>query len=264
MALEVEDLVVPSGQARGRRTTLRGTVSPGVEAGCLLLTTDRGVFQLLGPALAQLRPGMTVEVDGAPDDQLETVPLSDGGPGFVDAMAAAVGGSGPSGRPVYPRAGGRATGNAGGALGDRKGRRFLAPGPVAVSALDGRRSRPCRLARSGRARRRPGSMPPAASLSSLSMVGGADRAGWCRHAGRGGAQHLPLGVGWVSQRAGWVSHQRYVNSPCSVRTSTSFPGWARSSTRPTTLASIAQARATARQSATWRSGTAASRRWPML
>jgi glycerate kinase len=29
----------------------------------------------------------------APDDQLETVPLSDGGPGFVDAMAAAVGGS---------------------------------------------------------------------------------------------------------------------------------------------------------------------------
>ena len=109
-----------------------------------------------------------------------------------------------------------------------------------------------------------GSLLRAASWSALSMVGGADRAGWCRHAGRGGAQHLPLGVGWVSQRAGWVSHQRYVNSPCSVRTSTSFPGWARSSTRPTTLASIAQARATARQSATWRSGTAASRRWPML
>ena len=69
---EIEDLPVPSAPGKGRLTTLRGTVSPGVERGCLLLTTDRGVFQLLGPARAHLRPGMTVEVDGAPDDQLLT------------------------------------------------------------------------------------------------------------------------------------------------------------------------------------------------
>jgi hypothetical protein len=82
---EIEDLPVPSGPGKGRLTTLRGTVSPGVERGCLLLTTDRGVFQLLGAARAQLRPGMTVEVDGAPDDQLSTT-CQQGTPFLVAAV----------------------------------------------------------------------------------------------------------------------------------------------------------------------------------
>ena len=82
---EIEDLPVPSAPGRGPLTTLRGTVSPGVEVGCLLLSTDRGVFQLLGPARAQLRPGMTVEVDGAPDDQLSTT-CQQGTPFLVTAV----------------------------------------------------------------------------------------------------------------------------------------------------------------------------------
>lgn len=45
-------------------TVLRGTVRAGVEAGCLVLATDRGRFLLLGGDEAVLRAGAEVVVEG--------------------------------------------------------------------------------------------------------------------------------------------------------------------------------------------------------
>ncbi|TQM79260.1 hypothetical protein FHX81_1563 [Saccharothrix saharensis] len=46
-------------------TVLRGTVQAGVEAGCLVLATDRGRFLLLGGDPTVLREGAEVVVEGA-------------------------------------------------------------------------------------------------------------------------------------------------------------------------------------------------------
>jgi hypothetical protein len=70
----VEDLPgpLPMPSRKGSVRTLSGTVSDGVEAGCLVLTTDEGLFQLLGPGRAGLRAGMRVAVDGAVKSDLAT------------------------------------------------------------------------------------------------------------------------------------------------------------------------------------------------
>jgi hypothetical protein len=68
-----EDLPVTTPPAgRGRFMTIRGTIQPGVEPGCLILPTDEGSFQLVGPPAAGLKAGMTVEVSGAPDETIAT------------------------------------------------------------------------------------------------------------------------------------------------------------------------------------------------
>jgi hypothetical protein len=68
-----EDLPVTTPPAgKGRFMTIRGTIQPGVEPGCLILSTDNEVFQLVGPPTANLKAGMTVEVSGAPDKTLVT------------------------------------------------------------------------------------------------------------------------------------------------------------------------------------------------
>ena len=60
-----------------------------------------------GQAAAAIRDGWLAT---APDDELELVPLSDGGPGFLDVLSPALGGdiesvsvTGPSGDPVQAR-----------------------------------------------------------------------------------------------------------------------------------------------------------------
>ena len=66
--------------------TLRGTVSPGVEAGCTILTAGDRVYELQGPAVANLRHGavavhgytveglMTICQQGTPFRVLEVLP----------------------------------------------------------------------------------------------------------------------------------------------------------------------------------------------
>ncbi len=66
------DLPATPSAGRGRFMTIRGTIEPGVEAGCLILTTSHGVYLLVGPQTAGLTAGMTVEVKGAPDDTVAT------------------------------------------------------------------------------------------------------------------------------------------------------------------------------------------------
>jgi hypothetical protein len=69
-----EDLPVTTPPAgSGRFMTIRGTIQPGVEPGCLILSTDKGVFQLVGPPTAGLKAGMSVEVSGAPDKTIVTI-----------------------------------------------------------------------------------------------------------------------------------------------------------------------------------------------
>ncbi len=70
----VEDLPgpLPMPTRKGSTRTLTGMVSDGVEAGCLVLTTDEGLFQLLGPGRVGLRAGMRVAVDGAVQTDLAT------------------------------------------------------------------------------------------------------------------------------------------------------------------------------------------------
>ena len=59
-----EDLtLVPSGKP-GTRLTLRGTVSPGVEAGCHLLTAGGTTYQLIWNG-GEIVDGQRVEVFGA-------------------------------------------------------------------------------------------------------------------------------------------------------------------------------------------------------
>jgi hypothetical protein len=62
----------PRPAGRGQLRTIRGTIQPGVESGCLILSTDEGVFQLVGAPTAGLKAGMTVEVSGTPDDTIVT------------------------------------------------------------------------------------------------------------------------------------------------------------------------------------------------
>lgn len=52
----------------GDVVTLRGTVTEGVEAGCLVLTSGGVVYTLTGPSVRELRPGQEVEVDGRVDE----------------------------------------------------------------------------------------------------------------------------------------------------------------------------------------------------
>ena len=67
-----EDLTVsPSPGAAGTRR-LQGTVSTGVEAGCLLLTAPDGVYLLVGGDRGLLRAGETVVVTGVVDRHLVT------------------------------------------------------------------------------------------------------------------------------------------------------------------------------------------------
>jgi len=68
-----EDLGLTTPPAgRGRFRTIRGTIRPGVEAGCLILSTAEGTFLLVGPRTGGLKAGMTVEVSGAPDETIAT------------------------------------------------------------------------------------------------------------------------------------------------------------------------------------------------
>jgi hypothetical protein len=70
----VEDLPgpLPMPSRKGSARTLSGTVTDGVEVGCLMLTTDSGLFQLVGPGRAGLRAGMRVTVEGAVQTDLAT------------------------------------------------------------------------------------------------------------------------------------------------------------------------------------------------
>lgn len=47
--------------------TLTGTVSAGVESGCLLLDSGGVTYQLHGAAVADLKPGDKVRVEGQVD-----------------------------------------------------------------------------------------------------------------------------------------------------------------------------------------------------
>lgn len=62
----------PSRRASGALRTLTGTVVPGVESGCLLLSTAQGAYLLVGGDRAVLRAGATVTVQGRPDPTLLT------------------------------------------------------------------------------------------------------------------------------------------------------------------------------------------------
>jgi hypothetical protein len=69
-----ESPTLPS-SGRGRLMTVTGTVSAGVEAGCLLLTPDGASTQqalLLIGAVAGIKPGQRVTVRGAPLDHAVT------------------------------------------------------------------------------------------------------------------------------------------------------------------------------------------------
>ena len=59
-----EDLPSPSTTPRRKLHTVTGTVSEGVERGCLLLTSGDGVYLLLGGDPALTRPGRRVTVVG--------------------------------------------------------------------------------------------------------------------------------------------------------------------------------------------------------
>ncbi|MFI9012319.1 hypothetical protein ACIGNX_34270 [Actinosynnema sp. NPDC053489] len=54
----------PGSSPQRPATVLRGQVEPGAEAGCLLLSTDRGRFLLLGGDPRVLTAGAEVEVAG--------------------------------------------------------------------------------------------------------------------------------------------------------------------------------------------------------
>jgi hypothetical protein len=59
----------PGGEAP---KTIRGTVTEGVEAGCLLLTANTESYVLIGGDRNVLQPGRTVEVTGVPDPGMVT------------------------------------------------------------------------------------------------------------------------------------------------------------------------------------------------
>ena len=72
-----EDLPVPSASSTGRGyMTVRGTVSKGVEKGCLVFTPEsassEGTWVLIGNT-AGLEPGQTVTISGARRDDMATV-----------------------------------------------------------------------------------------------------------------------------------------------------------------------------------------------
>jgi copper(I)-binding protein len=63
----------PSTPPSRPEVTLRGLVEAGVEPGCLVLSTDRGQFLLLGADPLVVRPGAEVVVEGVPrPDQATT------------------------------------------------------------------------------------------------------------------------------------------------------------------------------------------------
>jgi hypothetical protein len=51
----------------GQEATVTGTVTTGVEAGCLLLDTDTAQYLLIGGDRTVLHPGRKVVVQGVPD-----------------------------------------------------------------------------------------------------------------------------------------------------------------------------------------------------
>jgi hypothetical protein len=55
---------VPSGKPDQRSTTVSGTISLGVEAGCLMLNAGKAQYQLVGGDRNLLRAGRTVKVVG--------------------------------------------------------------------------------------------------------------------------------------------------------------------------------------------------------
>lgn len=79
-----EDLTVTSPPGRGREITVRGTVSDGVEAGCLTLTEAEGVWVLVGET-SGLKAGDTVTVRGAVMDDMATI-CQQGQPLWVDKV----------------------------------------------------------------------------------------------------------------------------------------------------------------------------------
>ena len=66
----VEDLPLPTPPVAGQTETLTGVVSAGVEAGCRVLQTDRGVFVLVGTVTVP--EGQPVSVRGVRRDDLMT------------------------------------------------------------------------------------------------------------------------------------------------------------------------------------------------
>ena len=65
------DLVTPTKPAG--LMTLRGTVTEGVEAGCLLLTSGGVVYQLQGSAARDLKAGQRVEVVGRVEEGMLSI-----------------------------------------------------------------------------------------------------------------------------------------------------------------------------------------------
>jgi hypothetical protein len=62
----------PTGKPGRAVVTVRGTVSTGVEAGCLMLTANGTAYQLVGGDRSALRAGRTVEVVGEVQPELAT------------------------------------------------------------------------------------------------------------------------------------------------------------------------------------------------
>jgi hypothetical protein len=66
-----EDLIVTSPGKSGRAITVTGTVSDGVEAGCLTISDGQGMWTLVG-ATTGLKAGDTVTVRGTVREDLAT------------------------------------------------------------------------------------------------------------------------------------------------------------------------------------------------
>lgn len=67
-----EDLTVTSRPGSGRPITVRGTVTEGVEAGCLTISDGQGTWTLVG-ATADLKAGATVTIRGTVRDDIATI-----------------------------------------------------------------------------------------------------------------------------------------------------------------------------------------------
>lgn len=67
-----EDLTVSPPASKGSIRQLTGSVSEGVESGCLLLQAPDGLYLLVGGDRAMLGPGVSVVVTGEVDRELVT------------------------------------------------------------------------------------------------------------------------------------------------------------------------------------------------
>jgi hypothetical protein len=67
------NLTVPPSKGAGRVTTLRGVVSEGVEAGCVILTSGGVVYELRGAPVRRLKSGQRVEVEGRVETEMLSV-----------------------------------------------------------------------------------------------------------------------------------------------------------------------------------------------